>query len=481
MVIIDQQEEYSVFDKKTLKAIHREIQEVYLLNQLPWVIGYSGGKDSTTAVQLVWNSLKELPKNQLTKPVYVISSDTLVETPVIVDYITRNLSAINEAAKEQELPFHAEKVMPQIKDTFWVNLLGRGYPAPNTDFRWCTDRMKIQPANRFIMDKVAEFGEVVLVLGVRKGESSTRDQVMQLHKDKANGNRLSRHSDLARAYVFTPIEEFSYDDVWGYLLSNDSPWGNDNQQLSALYRNAQAGECPLVIDVSTPSCGNSRFGCWTCTVVSKDRSMTNMIDNGEEWMLPLLQFRNRLADTQNPNRKGEIRDFKRRDGRVKYKKDGGVIWGPYKLAFRKTLLRELLEAQKKINATPQGRTMELITIPELHEIRRLWISEERDWEDSLPVIVQEVLGRELEWIKDDIGLFKRGDKELLERLCEEEGVPSALATKLLEIERQMQGMSRRASTQARIRAAFAEDWRTREQAISSKEGMWSAYSESKRS
>ena len=75
----------------------------------------------------------------------------------------------NREAKTQGMPFEAHKVVPELKDTFWVNLLGRGYPAPSTKFRWCTDRMKIQPANKFILDRVTEFGEVVMVLGARRG------------------------------------------------------------------------------------------------------------------------------------------------------------------------------------------------------------------------------------------------------------------------------------------------------------------------
>src|SRR5207253_5825735 len=138
------------------------------------------------------------PEDQRSKPVYIISSDTLVETPKIVDYIDSSLKRMNEAARIQGLPFTAHKVRPVLDDSFWVNLIGRGYPAPSTQFRWCTERLKINPANRFILDKVAEHGEVVVVLGVRKAESATRAQVMSLHR--INGSLLSRHSSLTNAY-----------------------------------------------------------------------------------------------------------------------------------------------------------------------------------------------------------------------------------------------------------------------------------------
>ncbi|MCA9112393.1 MAG: DNA phosphorothioation system sulfurtransferase DndC, partial [Planctomycetaceae bacterium] len=269
----DQREgqENSVFDEKPLNVFYDEVRKVYLSDHRPWVVGYSGGKDSTATLQMVWCALAELPQAERRKPVYVISSDTFVETPVIVDHIDTNLAQINKAAQEQSMPIEARKVVPKTDDTFWVNLLGRGYPAPSSRFRWCTDRMKIQPANRFILERVGQFGEVVMVLGARRGESSTRDQVLKNHAIK--GSKLRRHRSLTGAFVYSPIEEFATEDVWTYLLQVKSPWGASNRRLVGMYRSAQSGECPLVVDTTTPSCGNSRFGCWVCTVVEQDHAM----------------------------------------------------------------------------------------------------------------------------------------------------------------------------------------------------------------
>ena len=219
---------------------------------------------------------------------------------MIVGYLRRSLEKMNEASVRQGLPFRAELVRPELHETYWVNMIGRGYPAPYSKFRWCTDRLKINPANRFIKNKVDAHGEVVLVLGVRKSESATRRQVMELHKRV--GNRLSRHSQLVNAWVFTPIEDWETNDVWTFLLQTPSPWGNSNRELVTMYRNA-SGECPLVVDKTTPSCGNSRFGCWTCTVVDRDKSMESAIDNGEEWMSPLLDLRDWLTETRQPDKK----------------------------------------------------------------------------------------------------------------------------------------------------------------------------------
>lgn len=453
----------SVFDRKSLPEIYDGIREVYLLDDRPWIVGYSGGKDSTTALQLIWVALSELDPEDRSKPVYVIASDTLVETPVIVDHIDATLNRINTAAADQELPVEASKVSPTVEEGFWVNLIGKGYPAPSSRFRWCTERLKIKPANRFILDRVSEFGEVVVVLGVRKGESATRDQVMSLHR--IPGQRLSRHTSLPNAFVFTPVEDFSIDDVWTYLLQVDSPWGNDNHELLDLYRSAQAGECPLVIDKTTPSCGNSRFGCWVCTVVNQDHSMESLVASGERWLLPLLEFRNFLAGTQDPERKLEFRDYRRMDGKVWRKEDGSVVPGPYTLETCKYLLRCVLEIHEHMKKKGPDPDVDVISKAELLEIRRIWRVERQDWEDSVPGIYREVTGRQVDWPRDDAGGFGADDRAILEEVCAEEGVSADLVAKLLDLEKNLMGMSRRSTIYTGIDSILKESWQSREEVL----------------
>jgi DNA sulfur modification protein DndC len=449
----------SVLDGDGLDDRYREIQQVYLSDNRPWVVGYSGGKDSTCALQMVWKALLALPPEQRQKPIYVISSDTLVETPVIVRYIDVTLERIEKAAAEQGLPIKTEKVMPTVDRSFWVNMIGRGYPAPSRRFRWCTERLKIEPANDFIKSKVAHFGEVVMILGVRSSESSSRAQVMSFHRIK--GSPLSRHSSLLNAFVYGPIEALTTDDVWTYLLQNPSPWGNDNRDLVAMYRNAQAGECPLVVDTTTPSCGNSRFGCWVCTVVERDRSMEAMIDSGEDWLEPLLEFRDLLAETQAPEKKKLYRDFRRRSGQVAFIKDTDTpVPGPYTMDFCKTLLRRLLETQIRVQReAPPGDETLLVHDAELHKIRQIWRAERGDWADSVPQIVREVLGRDLNWIAEDAVSFSADDGQLLEAICADYEVPTELVVKLLDVERAAHGLKRRHAVHTRIEDIFRQEWR----------------------
>lgn len=453
----------SFFEKNSLKALVEQVQEVYLADNRPWVVGYSGGKDSTAVVQLVFTALQRLPAEQRTKTIFVISSDTLVETPVIVDHIFSSSRTIGEAAKKLGLPIETHIVKPADHETFWVNLIGKGYPAPTKQFRWCTDRMKIKPANRFILDRVAEHGEVVMVLGVRSSESATRQQAINFHK--IPGELLSRHSTLPNAFVYSPIVDFSTDDVWTFLLQTKNPWGGDNNKLLSLYRNAQQGECPLVIDTTTPSCGNSRFGCWTCTVVTSDKSMSAMIDNGEEWMEPLLEFRNMLAETQDPAVKDKFRDYKRRDGKVmmKNRDTEGIVHGPYKFEVRKEFLRRLLLIQKGLQI--QDRSLELISRSELKEIRRLWQTELQDWDDSVSRIFHEVFGLEFEQKSEDAIAFGSDDLALLKSVCAESDVPWQMVAKLLDTERAHDSMSRRSKIFGELKDVLAESWGSQDEEV----------------
>lgn len=438
-----------------LAELQESIRQTYLQYPYPWVIGYSGGKDSTTTLQLCWYALRELKPEQLTKPIYVISTDTKVETPVIVDRIQESIRLMNEAAQEQQLNLTAHKLSPILNDTFWVNLIGRGYPAPNSAFRWCTERLKINPSNRFILDKVAKHGEVMLVLGSRRDESATRNQVLDMHK--VTGMTLARHGQLPGAWVYMPIEHFTTDDIWTYLMQVDSPWGGDNMQLASLYQSAQDGECPLVVDDKTSSCGNSRFGCWVCTVVNKDKSMEAMIDSGEEWMIPLLEYRDWLSSTQDPEIKPQQREFKGRDGRIKISSTGKLRWRTYTLDFSKEMVRKLLATQTELQAEKPDMT--LISVDELREIRRIWLTERQDWADSLPNIVAERTKLQIEWEQNDAAMPGQLEADLLATLTAENNVPNQLVQKLLDAEWQHQGMFRRAKIHEQIEKVFGEDWR----------------------
>lgn len=458
--------EISILEHGAVEDIYDEIRSVYRRYPQPWVIGYSGGKDSTAVVQLVWKALEGLRSDQRRKPVFVIASDTGVENPVIASYIKNTLDLVNEVADERGLPFHARPVVPKVNDSFWVNLIGRGYPAPTSRFRWCTDRLKIKPIDRFIKEKVSEHGEVILVLGLRESESATRKQLMSTYQ--VDDHLLRRHATMAGAYIYAPIAEFSAGDVWRYLQEVAAPWGGDNDSLAALYTRANAEERPVVIDTSTPPTGRNRFGCWVCTLTEHDASMEALIQTGEEWMKPLLEFREWLNRTTVPENKRKYRDIRGRDGRVILKRDGTPAARTYKLRYSKYMLRRLLEIQGVVRREGPEPDMELVSAQELFEIRRIWRTERQDWEDSVPRIFRDVSGHDLEWPRDDDAPFDAGHKALLSSICEEYEVPFELVARMLEAERQMRGMARRAGIYKALGAELAREWRSEKDILSEK-------------
>jgi DNA sulfur modification protein DndC len=304
------------------------------------------------------------------------------------------------------------------------------------------------------------------VLGARRDESSSRAQVLSSKARDHMG--LSKHPTLPAAFVFTPIEEMTTDDVWSYLLSHKCQWGGNNRDLAAMYQNASGGECPMVVDTSTPSCGSSRFGCWTCTLVQQDTTMENLIDNGEEWMTPLLEFRDFLSETQNVEKKHIYRSHKRRDGQVAYVRDGTrIAYGPYKLEWRKTFLERLLQIQLDIQHNGPDPTVHLISFEELELIRDFWREEE--WTDSVPEIYQRITGENHGWLDDDGVKYSREDFQLLRQFCEDAGINPALPTKLIDQERRMHGMSRRSGILQKIDRIFSEEWRTEGEILESLE------------
>lgn len=445
-----------------IDAAIEDVVDLYKSDDKPWVIGYSGGKDSTAILQLVWTAVSQMGKDELTKPIHVISTDTLVENPIVAQWVGHSLDVMKKSAEEQQLPIIPHKLTPAIDDSFWVNLIGRGYPAPRHKFRWCTSRIKINPSNDFITNIVQEHGEAILVLGTRKAESASRSKTMsnketnKYHKTRIR-DKISPNASLPNALVYTPIETWSNDDVWLFLMQFKNPWGYNNKDLLAMYSGAtEGGECPLVVDTSTPSCGDSRFGCWVCTLVDQDKSMAAMVQNDQEkeWMLPLLKFRNMLdfrtgergeAKEKKDNDR-ELRDFRRMSGNIQIFMDR-LIHGPYKQSARENFLTELLKAQEHVRkkGPPEVRDIELITMDELAEIRRVWVIEKHEIEDSLPKIYETATGRQLPLPALDENLpFGEEEIAILRETCGSDELQYELIRDCIDIERRYSTMLKRA-------------------------------------
>ena len=356
---------------KRIEYIIDEILDQYMYadtTDRPWIIGFSGGKDSTVLLTLVWLALRKIKEEkivpfQLRRPIYVVCNDTMVENPIISTYVDEVLNQIEKQAREEDMPIFVRKTIPKLEDSFWVNVIGKGYPVPNTAFRWCTDKMKIKPTARFITEQVDECGEAIILIGTRKAESATRARSIKKHE--IHGQRLTHHTILHNTYVYAPIKELMLEEVWYIINAIPCPWGFDNKILFNIYMDASADdyECPTVVtDKSHGSCGQSRFGCWVCTVVKDDKSMRSLIKNGREWMRPLYDFRIELDSERNAI---ENRMPFRRDGRRAVND-----MGPYIFSYRAKILRRLLEVQHELQQ--RDPKIKLISDQELIAIQVNW-------------------------------------------------------------------------------------------------------------
>lgn len=420
-----------MYDKK---EIIEDMKKEYLSSSRPWIIGYSGGKDSTCVIQLVYDMLLSLTPKQRTKTIHVLSTNTMVESPAIVIRLKNICNTIQKSANKDNLPIDVKLLRPEITDTFWVNVIGRGYPSPNKWFRWCTSRLKIQPMNEYILTNVKRNGEVLILLGARKSESASRAQTMGKHE--INNFKLRKHGSIKGAFVYTPIEDMEEDEVWDYLLKNKSAWGDDNKDLYRLYKGENA-EASFIIDGKSPPSGHSRFGCWTCTVVEKDKALQCLIDEGHPEYLPLLNFRNKLKRIRDdPEYREKYRKNQRLDKlydefyaikTLGEERTGLEALGPFTMKTRHDLLLELLEIQEELRKiVPES---ELITPEEITAIELAWIYD-----------------------GDDVGSVEN----LLRKIPSKKTEIDDVVDRLLMVEKDMSDVSRRIGVYSKLEKAVYE-------------------------
>jgi DNA sulfur modification protein DndC len=346
--------------------IVRDVRDEYTstAQNYPWIIGFSGGKDSTLVVHAVFEALMDIAPSLRTRPVHVVSNDTLVESPLVMAHLNEVNLQIQNAADDLGLPLKVARTTPDPDKTFWVLLIGKGYPSPNSSMRWCTDRLKIQPTSTYIKDNVSLHGAAIIVLGVRRFESVHRMNTVNRHEN-VRGTQLTEHTSVPGALIYRPIVDLSTDSVWEILGGFNAPWGGTHKKLFQLYRDAEGGECPVILSSEeAPGCGtkSSRFGCWTCTVVDKDKSLQGFIDSGKHAYKPLVAFRDWLVEIRNdPNRRSAVR----RNGRLTFDLSGKHIPGPFTIQARREILARLLQVQDEFGDR-------LISPEEIEIIHKIW-------------------------------------------------------------------------------------------------------------
>jgi DNA sulfur modification protein DndC len=303
---------------------------------------------------LVFNALVGIKKHH--KPVEIIYCDTGVEIPTISNYVRATLRAIESESGAFDIPLKVTIAKPRLDDRYFVKVIGRGYPPPTNIFRWCTDRLRINPVKAIVTANGNSDPSIVL-LGVRLGESKERDKTIQRHNTDAK-YYLNQGTSI-RTKIFSPIIDYSVNDVWATLKYSALPKSINHSVIGQLYKDA-GSECPVFRESKGAPCGKGRFGCWTCTVVRQDTSVKSMVQNGYDELQPLFTFRNWLS---------VVRD--QPEFRCKVRRNGNIGLGPITLAGRKTILNRLRQAEKKSG-------LKLLDDDELVRIKALWLVDKGD-------------------------------------------------------------------------------------------------------
>jgi len=406
-----------------IRSVIDRLKKEFLADTRPWVVTFSGGKDSTTVLQLVTEMLLELRKEKKElKKVYIVSSDTGVEMPIIEDYTGNKLNTIAEYIKKENLNMEVNLLKPKVTDSFWALLLGKGYPSPNQTFRWCTDRLKIKPATNFLKSLTIKNESILMLLGVRSDESQARAQ--SIEKRDENHRGFSKHSEIPNAFVYSPVKDWTNADVWTYLAKNPAPWGEHTDMTKLYDKGSGEADCNIALNPEAASCGKTRFGCWVCTVVSKDKSMENMMRNkGDEWMEPLHHFRNKLESYRDSKGLGLIKRQSRR-------RNGQKSIGPFLLSTRKELLKELLETEKSLIELGKMGTKKLISDEEIVQIQKEWLHDGDFFETAIKMAHD--VGRLIDY--ESVKSFNDEDRKFIELVCVDNNIPVKLIEDLMQKE-----------------------------------------------
>jgi DNA sulfur modification protein DndC len=264
----------------------------------------------------------------------LIYCDTGVENPILDFYAKDCLTKISAEFVAERIPIEVRCLKAPPEDRFFVRIIGRGYPPPTNSFRWCTTGLRIRPVSKFIAANDPQ--NTVVVLGLRSSESQQRDRSMARSSDRYWQKQREGKGDYD---LFLPIVDLDIPEVWDAVFALQSPQSISPQTLERLYRNA-SGECPVIKAPNAPPCATGRFGCWTCTVVRKDKSAKELINAGYDELVPFLAFRDWLTEIRNdPARRWPLR------------RNGTQGMGPFTIETRQEILKKLDALEAETNRT----------------------------------------------------------------------------------------------------------------------------------
>lgn len=339
-----------------------------------WAIGYSGGKDSTATVAFVLWALAA-GKVKAPQSLHVMYADTRQELPPLQQAAMRILDTVRQHGHD------AQVVLPALDDRFYVYMLGRGVPAPSNTFRWCTAQIKIEPMHAALRDLRDATGQKLLMLtGVRLGESAARDQRIAVSCSKDSGECGQGWFQVATpeslADTLAPLLHWRLCHVYDWLYFEPERHGLDTSGIAAVY-----GEDDV------------RTGCVGCNLASRDNALERLIRQAEwEHLRPLLEIKPLFADLKMAkHRKRKSEPELRQDGQWA---QNVQRLGPLTMEARSYGLERIKDIQSRagvdlVNEEEEARIRELWA---LNTWPNKWTGEEVNGDVALDAIAVDAFG-----------------------------------------------------------------------------------------
>ncbi|QST02234.1 hypothetical protein IMZ31_22535 (plasmid) [Pontibacillus sp. ALD_SL1] len=261
--------------KETIRSSYKE-------DSKPWIIPYPHGPNSFTLLHIILGIMKE---EKDPKPVTIVQSQTGNDLPFVLEESNQTFRYINRYAAAYHLPISTEIITPSLEDSFWVNVIGNGFPPPKTNFQYCGETLKIKPMVNWLKEHTNTPCKIILS-GLSYDPS---------FRGVANTDELQPLNGLE----FADIILFS-------RLYGVTPWGEKTNKFSDLYEAVTDSVSPIPYSLRNEEykevqgpCGrmNTDFQlpCWNCPLMNYQTLLAKRIDlKDERWYKHLFAIQRKL-------------------------------------------------------------------------------------------------------------------------------------------------------------------------------------------